>query len=108
MKYLSYFYTGLGLLFFAAQWFWPDYAFYLAALICVTTSGILTQMRGKPPLLSARLLVDRLVRTVPVEDYLLSAAKGSAPLPDKEKCRQMAFQLGVPADLAVQLMEGAE
>ncbi len=35
-------------------------------------------------------------RREPVEAYLMRAAKGLLPLPDKDKCTDMAKQLGVP------------
>lgn len=39
---------------------------------------------------------DSLNRRVKVENYLLSAAAGKRPLPDAQKCRELAYQLGVP------------
>lgn len=35
-------------------------------------------------------------RRVEVENELLMAASGKAPLPDREKCRELAMRLGVP------------
>ena len=37
-----------------------------------------------------------LQRRVAVERYLWDAVAGAKPLPDKEKCRELAIKLGVP------------
>jgi len=35
-------------------------------------------------------------RRVTVENYLLDAAIGRKPLPDADKCRELAYKLGTP------------
>lgn len=35
-------------------------------------------------------------RSVDVQIYLLRCAQGKEPLPDEEKCRELALDLGVP------------
>lgn len=37
-------------------------------------------------------------RRAAVESELLECASGKRPLPDKEKCRELAARLGVPAE----------
>lgn len=39
---------------------------------------------------------DHLNRRVAVENELLAIAAGQKPLPDSEKCRQLAYKLGIP------------
>ena len=41
---------------------------------------------------------DALNRRVKVERYLWDAVGGKQPLPDKEKCREMALTLGIPTE----------
>lgn len=41
---------------------------------------------------------DSLTRRVVVENYLLKASDGRKPLPDADKCRELAIKLGVPTD----------
>ena len=65
-------------------------------------------MRNDRAAILDRLLTGRLQRAVEVEDFLLQAAKGKEPLPDKEKCRQLAYQLGVPAETALALRKVAK
>ena len=38
--------------------------------------------------------MDRMDRCVAVENYLIRAAKGQVPLPDKNKCMELAHKLG--------------
>lgn len=40
---------------------------------------------------------DALNRRVKVENYLLKAAAGKEPLPDAAKCRELAYELGIPS-----------
>lgn len=39
---------------------------------------------------------DELKRRVSVENYLWQAHAGKKPLPDREKCRELAQKLGIP------------
>jgi hypothetical protein len=41
---------------------------------------------------------DSINRRAVVEKYLFDACKGTEPLPDKEKCRELALKLGVPTN----------
>ena len=40
---------------------------------------------------------DSINRRVVVEKYLYDAYQGKKPLPDKEKCKELAVKLGVPS-----------
>jgi len=42
---------------------------------------------------------DAMNRRVSVENYLWRAAAGEKPLPDAEKCRELARKLGIPTKL---------
>lgn len=44
---------------------------------------------------------DALSRRVSVENYLMNCYAGKNPLPDKEKCRQLAIKLGTPSKRGV-------
>lgn len=39
---------------------------------------------------------DELNRRVTVEQYLLACYEGKKPLPNKDKCKELAFKLGIP------------
>lgn len=39
---------------------------------------------------------DELNRRVTVENYLWACVAGKKPLPDKDKCQELAVKLGVP------------
>lgn len=41
-------------------------------------------------------VADFLNRRVKVENFLFACAMGTRPLPDKQQCRELALQLGVP------------
>lgn len=41
---------------------------------------------------------DSLNRRAAVEQYLFNAAAGKSPLPDANKCRELAIRLGVPSE----------
>ncbi len=41
---------------------------------------------------------DAIKRSVKVENYLFKAASGKEPLPDAEKCRELAYTLGTPTE----------
>ena len=41
---------------------------------------------------------DAIKRRVRVENYLHKAAAGKEPLPNAQKCRELAVDLGVPTD----------
>lgn len=41
---------------------------------------------------------DSIQRRVKVENYLYKAAAGTEPLPNAQKCRELAVELGVPTD----------
>tara|TARA_R110000868_G_scaffold49026_2_gene158415 strand:- start:923 stop:1216 length:294 start_codon:yes stop_codon:yes gene_type:complete len=43
------------------------------------------------------ILADRFRRSCPIEEKLLAAGMGKAPLPTKEECLQWAVKLGIPA-----------
>ena len=43
------------------------------------------------------MLADRFRRSSPVEEKLLAAGMGKAPLPTQEVCMQWAVKLGIPA-----------
>ena len=56
----------------------------------------LEQARANATELDA-ILADRFRRSCPIEEKLLAAGMGKAPLPTKEECLQWAVKLGVPA-----------
>jgi hypothetical protein len=41
---------------------------------------------------------DQLNRRVKVEQYLFDCANGKKPLPDIDKCRELALYLGTPSE----------
>lgn len=43
---------------------------------------------------------DCLKRRVAVENYLWQAAAGQVPLPDEDKCKELAKKLGMPSELS--------
>lgn len=59
-------------------------------------SKMIDPLRNRADALDA-ILADRFRRSSPIEEKLLAAGMGKAPLPTQAECLQWAVKLGVPA-----------